>query len=72
MYEFQIDYANGKSYIFDNRDDYERMLNTRKNSTISAIGAAMKGVNIEELLYKDLLKVTLDAAYTYYSKGMWK
>ena len=36
------------------------------DSVINALFAQLQGVNLQELLYKDLLKATLDATYEHY------
>lgn len=54
-----------------NRDEFETAMNSLTNKTLNTLYARLQDVDIEELLYKDLLKITLDAAYTYY-KNLFK
>lgn len=50
----------------DTRADYENQLNRYTNTSINRLAAAVQGVQLDSILYMELLKVTLDATYNYY------
>lgn len=61
----------GNPYTYNNREEFESKLNVLTNKSLNTLFARMQDVDLEELLYKDLLKITLDTAYTYY-KNLFK
>ena len=59
--------VHAKPVYGDTRTSFEKQLNEITNSGITKLMGQLQGVNIEELLYKELLKMTLDASYSYYT-----
>ena len=65
-----VGYANGTTYI-NTLTDFERVINGMSNKTVNSVSGWIQGIDIGNLLYRDLLKATLDATYSYY-KGFLK
>ena len=59
----------GNPYHYATRDDFEQKMNSIANGSINMLTAQTQGISLEEFLYKDLLKMTLDTTISYY-KGL--
>lgn len=68
---YKLHNSDGSPKTYSTRSEFEVALNSLSNSSINNMAAQTVGVDLETLLYKDLLKLTLDTAYSYY-KGLLK
>ena len=65
---FTID---GQFKFYGDPEEFENALNAISNKSINTLMARTQGVSLESILYKDLLKMTLDVTVSYY-KGLLK
>lgn len=63
---YKLHNSDGSPRTYDSRSEFEVALNGLSNSSINNMAAQTLGIDLETLLYKDLLKLTLDTAYSYY------
>jgi len=68
LFEKLINYHTGKPYTYSTRAEFNAKLNRLTDREINMLLAQLQNVDLESLLYKDLLKLTLDATYSHYKK----